>query len=54
MTDPVKNYQLILTEEDKTALVNIIELQTFKGSDVEYVADIKKRIQDAPEWSPNK
>ena len=41
-------YNLVLSDDDKTALLNIINMTTFKGQDVEYVASIKERILNAP------
>jgi hypothetical protein len=41
-------YQLLLTQEDKTAILNIINMTSFKGQDVEYVSNLKERIVRAP------
>jgi hypothetical protein len=51
MPEPVKPtiiYKLLLTEDDKTALLNIINTTTFKGQDALYVSSLIDRISMAP------
>jgi hypothetical protein len=45
---PEPKYTLELTDNDKIALVNIINQTTFKGQDVEYVSELKVRVSEAP------
>jgi hypothetical protein len=45
-------YELLLTDDDKVALINIINSTTFKGQDVEYVSQLKVRVADAPLRAP--
>jgi hypothetical protein len=45
-------YELILTEDDKIAMLNIINSTTFKGQDVEYVSQLKVRVSEAPLRAP--
>lgn len=49
MTEPAKDeYELIITDSDKIALLNIINQTTFKGADVKYVSDLIDRVNEAP------
>lgn len=41
-------YNFLMTDDDKIALLNIINMTTFKGQDVEYVAALKVRVSEAP------
>lgn len=38
---------LDITEKDRQALLEIINNSAFKGQNIEYVAELKKKIQDA-------
>jgi hypothetical protein len=48
----MQEYELIITEDDKNALLNIINLTTFKGSDASYVTDLIERVSNAPLRQP--
>jgi hypothetical protein len=52
-TKPLVLYKLLLTEEDKFALLNIVNTTTFKGQDALYVSSLIDRITQAPP-EPNK
>jgi hypothetical protein len=41
-------YVLEISEEDKNALLNVINMANIKGADAEYIIDLKKRIANAP------
>jgi hypothetical protein len=50
--DEMQEYELIMTEDDRAALLNIINLTTFKGSDASYVTDLLNRVTNAPLRQP--
>jgi hypothetical protein len=48
VSDENNIYVLEMSENDKIALLNIINQTTFKGGDVKYVSELIDRVSNAP------
>ena len=48
----MKRYNLVITEEDKTNILGIIDAAMVRGSDSAYIVGLKTRIHGAEELEP--